>query len=433
MFKLTKEQDKGLEKLKKFVEGDRKKFLLKGYAGTGKTTLIKFLLDYASNVLCKDIICTAPTNEAVGVISRDTMRPYSKTIYALLGLRMVRTSEKETTFIQNKRFSTVGRYDVVIIDESSMLKDDLLKIIEDNIKDGSIKKVIFIGDDAQLPPVNSLTGESSVFKLKYGATLTEVKRITDGNSILELVTSIRNKVFHKYARNTSVNPNKDGVYFHTNRRGFVEGMFDDFITEEYENDPNHVRVLAYTNDVVDTYNQLIREWIFDSDSVDDYMVGENIVVDNMITKSDEVIYTTGTKLKVKSASVIKDQNGINCWSLKVSDLNGSDDEHIRVVATSGEAKYKSFLNRHAQHAKDQIKLKVPAGEAWEKYHKFVGRYAKVKYSYATTVHKSQGSTFKNVYIIESDFKKCLDKKEKNKLSYVAFSRASNQVHTMKEI
>jgi DNA helicase IV len=65
--------------------------------------------------------------------------------------------------------------------------------------------------------------------------------------------------------------------------------------------------------------------------------------------------------------------------------------------------------------------------AWVKYFNLLGKYADVKYNYALTVHKSQGSTFDNAIVINCDIKRVQDKKERNKLLYTAVTRAKNKL------
>jgi exodeoxyribonuclease-5 len=65
--------------------------------------------------------------------------------------------------------------------------------------------------------------------------------------------------------------------------------------------------------------------------------------------------------------------------------------------------------------------------AWSKYYNLLDRYADVKYNYALTVHKSQGSTFDNVIVINCDIERLRDEKERNKLLYTAITRAKNKL------
>ena len=68
-------------------------------------------------------------------------------------------------------------------------------------------------------------------------------------------------------------------------------------------------------------------------------------------------------------------------------------------------------------------------EAWSNYYDFVNSFCYVNYTYAMTVHKAQGSTIDNVYVVENDINRLdWDIVERNKLKYTAFTRASKNLH-----
>jgi energy-coupling factor transporter ATP-binding protein EcfA2 len=83
---LSEDQEKALQHMIKFVSSRDRQMLLAGYAGTGKSTLLRLFLGYMSEHKSgTEIVCTAPTNEAVIVIAKITGEDYSKTIFSLLG------------------------------------------------------------------------------------------------------------------------------------------------------------------------------------------------------------------------------------------------------------------------------------------------------------------------------------------------------------
>lgn len=183
-----KQQQEALEAIREFLRGDVSVFVLKGYAGTGKTTLIKPIIELATeNKRVSQLM--APTGRAAKILSDKTgyqATTIHKGIYELSGMEAVEGDEKEESRIQyrfpirrldgnRKPGSCVNPEEsLMIIDESSMISskkanDDLFVfgtgvLLDDvltyaRIEDGG--KIIFVGDPAQLPPV----GDSNSFAL----------------------------------------------------------------------------------------------------------------------------------------------------------------------------------------------------------------------------------------------------------------------------
>jgi ATP-dependent exoDNAse (exonuclease V) alpha subunit len=66
-----------------------------------------------------------------------------------------------------------------------------------------------------------------------------------------------------------------------------------------------------------------------------------------------------------------------------------------------------------------------------KYYNFTRRYADVSWGYSISAHKSQGSTYKNVFVLEDDIDKNWDVIERNRIKYTAFTRASSNLFVLK--
>lgn len=193
-FKYSKEQKKATKLLKKFiVDNNSNTFGLYGYAGTGKTSMIiNYITDLISQKLIKSVVFTAPTNKAV-IVLKDKFRNYlcelyneitntkdlhlncdldihlydlSKifnvninfmTIHKLLNLQSDYNDNGDIIFVNNsKDKSNIKEYDLIIVDECSMISQDIISLIFEELNKLIVKnsKVIFLGDPAQLPPVN---------------------------------------------------------------------------------------------------------------------------------------------------------------------------------------------------------------------------------------------------------------------------------------
>jgi ATP-dependent exoDNAse (exonuclease V) alpha subunit len=163
-FQFTQQQQKALDKMWTFVQPTitAALFLLVGYAGTGKSTIV-FQLVKVLVATGKRVVLTAPTNKAVGVLRRMAAENGVTgveffTIHQLLGLGMV-TRGKEKILDQIGP-CYINLFDVVFIDECSMIGKQLWRWIENVANQSSTWtkiKIILMGDPAQLNPVNEAT------------------------------------------------------------------------------------------------------------------------------------------------------------------------------------------------------------------------------------------------------------------------------------
>ncbi len=170
---LTSDQAAALEKLQRFLDGDERAFILQGYAGSGKTTLIKGLVAYLQAV-SRRYQLMAPTGRAAKVIHQKTghgATTIHKGIYSLENLREIKEENHEIGFLYEYQIRNNPDIHnaVLIIDEASMVSDvenqgeffrfgsgyllqDLITYAR--IQDaGTTSKIIFVGDPAQLPPI----------------------------------------------------------------------------------------------------------------------------------------------------------------------------------------------------------------------------------------------------------------------------------------
>lgn len=190
------------QKLQQFISNQNSKscFILKGYAGTGKTTVMSTLIKILPKHQTKTILL-APTGRAAKVLS-----VYSKKEASTIHRKIYR---KKSAFSPDMHFSlapNMHQDTLFIIDEASMIADEmtdysgssLLKDVIEYVYNDKNNRIIFIGDTAQLPPVGSDESPALVpahiqkFGLKiYGVELTEVVRQEQESGILFNATAIR--------------------------------------------------------------------------------------------------------------------------------------------------------------------------------------------------------------------------------------------------
>lgn len=328
---LTIEQKKINNELIKFVKSkSEKEILLVGYAGTGKTTLMaKFINDLVENKICKRIVMAAPTHKAVNIAKSklfpDSEKDYGElnkiinimTIHRLLNYQSYIGSEGEKFFAKGKVEPNWSIYNLIVVDECSMLSNQIINDIKElNSKETNIGlKIIYMGDPAQLPPVNQK--ESKIFSSNIKTlTLSKIIR-TSNNNIMELSNSHRKWIFSKkdddiphIAKFESTDiklfsfQNKETkkwldsyvelLKFSNNKIEPNTGLTPtstslqiDLINNDIKMIDNHNNniILTWTNKKSNIYNQYIREKIFNKKNLAKWEIGEILIFNDFHRKN----------------------------------------------------------------------------------------------------------------------------------------------------
>ena len=220
--RLTSGQASLVPKLQAFLDDDEARiFILRGYAGTGKTFLMKGVVDYLSAVN-RSVHLMAPTGRAAKVLSTRTSRSPS-TIHAHLYSPRDRDDpdDEDFTLVSDLTSNTDELDAVYVVDEASMVSDretqnpllqfgsgrllaDLLHFLED-APCAHRRHILFVGDAAQLPPVGMTVSPAlspvhleEEFGLKPSEhTLTDIVRQKQDSGILALATALRTGLKNK--------------------------------------------------------------------------------------------------------------------------------------------------------------------------------------------------------------------------------------------
>ena len=448
---LNDDQTAALEFMEAFIKGPNHQMLLTGPAGTGKTALLNVLLSEYKGNKNFPIVCTAPTNKAVSVISASTGKTYNKTICALLGLVLVDTGHGKPILKQQGECS-IQQYSLVVIDEASMLDEKMIDKIQQALAAHPKTKIIYVGDRCQLPPVSDqIRGipESYIFQLPLQVNLTKVMRVADANPILEVVTKIREdqkSPVDLFEHKTSLTEDGRGIEFMTNGNEFLEKILAAFDSDEYKENSSYAAVLAYTNEMVRVVNAEVRKHIY-GENAEAYMKGEELriaspyFVENPNGKGNRAVYNTEDRVKVDSATPMLDPVfGLPCYKVRVhatelacrtqSAITG----YILKPDTETIVQYNTLLEEKRMEAITKEKETRFGGaayskkEAWTDYFKLKDFFINVGYVYAQTIHTAQGSTITNVFCVESDINRIRqDHLQRNKLKYTAFTRAAEKL------
>jgi exodeoxyribonuclease-5 len=385
---------------------------LRGYAGTGKTYLVSRLVEQLLDEDCTVTVC-APTHKAVQVLSDELgdAPVQMQTLHSFLGLRLRPTEEGEYELVaEEERDFTEG---VVIVDEASMIGREEWSHIQDA---PFWVQWLFVGDPAQLPPVNE---DPSPALDVPGPTLETIHRQAADNPILELATKIRTGADGRFG---SKFEDGKGVAVTRDREEFLDSVLRAFDTEAFAEDATHARMLAYRNKTVRRYNREIRAERYGADA-DRFVEGEWLVGTETWFHDGVQRLTNSEEVRVKTASVdtfeADDQSEWAVWELKVRTPGRGLTRTIHVLHEDEFERYENALERRREKAQEDA-------SAWDRFFELRERFARVDYAYATTVHRAQGSTYDTVFVDHRDLRVCRGE-EREALLYVAVTRPARRL------
>ena len=410
-FTFTKNQREIVDELIRFLSDDEQKYYgLFGYAGTGKTTsLVMFVTCILELKYVKSIIFTSPTNKALNVIKNkfinslhyllkkfdieyDAKKTFDEhiqklkkydiniefsTIHKLLNYKTEYNAKGDVIFVKDKT-SNLNMYDIIVIDECSMVS---INLIYDILKDtDKIKtKIIFSGDPAQLPPVNERN--SSIFmninnKISYQTILKYVQNIseidykifcdkilnmnkftlneiirTKNNSIINSCNTIRDWIYNKRDF-IDIQQYEDAphiiLYPHDKTRKFKTSWYKEF-ENKISNEKDTI-IISWTNEETNMYNNHYRKSCFNDksiDSIDHFMCGDILIL-NEFYNINCTKFNTSEKIEVI---------GIDKIDYEIVKLETKINKAVRILknAKSIEARFKAFIN---DINKNNIKLPI---------------------------------------------------------------------------
>lgn len=399
-------------------------FILKGYAGTGKTFTVKSLVD---RVRGRFVFC-APTNKATKVLRESFQgtgyKPDCRTIYSLLGLRLEASGEiKELTAAKlgpDEKPLDLSTYKAVVIDEASMLP---LMLLRDHITKAANltgAKFLFMGDPAQLPPVKEV--RSPVWGLSdHGiptAELTKVMR--HDNQILKLVTTIREKVDLPLPRISLAadNDGEEGVWFE--QKALWLNRIRDLATTGAFHE-GRAKAVAWRNITVDQLNALVRKTYFPG-AVHPWTEGDRVIFTSPARDlEEEPMASTDDEGRVtrvvESHHPFYDQ-------FQTYDVDIELDTGALVTAR---VLHPGSLRDFEKELAEKSAMAKVNGRLWKEFWAMKDAFHSLRHAYAITSHRSQGSTYETCFVDAGDILLNQNRQEAFRCLYVACSRPKKQL------
>lgn len=440
------EQIDGLDKIRKWLNSEGVTFFtLAGYAGTGKSTIIKKILDnYRYGV-----VVSAPTHKAKKVVMNTTGKD-GLTLHALLGLRP--DVDLDNFNPNDPKFNPIAvpkitDYNLVIIDEASMINQELYDLVKEKTIN-SKTKVLFMGDPAQLPPVGEK--ESVVFNQITNEfhQLTKIERQNDTNPLAFVYDALRNNLNRLdggFLRKTNMNDLSEGITFTVNKMEFRKAILEKYSSDEFKKDTDFAKVIAWKNETVMSANKVIRlELIGEGKNIVE--VGDILMGYRSVSSENQrynIIENSADYRVMEKSPQEENQYGITGFRIKIrEDLARGHFkfQDVFMVNTDDHENLHLYAQMH-DFFRDMGKSNK---KAWKKYYEFRrsnllmktidkhknGLYRSssdvivkdLDYGYAITCHKAQGSTYQYVMVMENDINENWILRERNQLKYTALTR-----------
>ena len=432
-----------LQLLTQFIlsRNEQKGFVLRGYAGTGKTSIMAALVKALSE-LKQPVVLLAPTGRAAKVLARyATKAAYTihKYIYRQdkLGTESFSLSDnlhKHTIFIIDEASMISGQQDNPTFGTGILLKD-LIKYVYS----GEGCSMLLLGDDAQLPPIGSEI--SPALDLNYlmgfgleitSYTLTQVARQALDSGILSNATNIREQI--------SNNIQKVDYQFTTDFQAFGGEDFLELLDQSYRDvGLEETIILTRTNRRTNLYNQGVRARILWKE--DEISAGDRLMISKnnyFWTKDYEGIpfLANGDMMEIGRLRNRREMYGYQFVdaSLRSIDYDWEIDVILwlnTLTTDSPEANHQLHRTLFNRISEDYPELQHNRKKLVETiYDSPYYNALQVRFAYAVTCHKAQGGQWKRVFIDTGNIP--VEEQDKNyyRWLYTAITRASEQVYIL---
>ena len=462
---LTAHQQTAFDQLQGFLlEDDYQMAVLEGFAGVGKTFLMGAFLQWAKSrtSVCVaapthkalKVICSTLESNAVSIDGDDeevldlsggmfalAQRKQNKnglnaaTIHSLLALRLVEKENGEAECQRDmSKMPSLSEYGLVVIDESSLISRAMFELICTH-KNGA--KILFVGDPAQLPPIDDNGVISPVFThVELKVRLSEIVRQASGNPIIKLSMAIRNQTqrFSPMDFMRELPPLPAAAACVSGDKGT---LIHYAAAEQKEG--RDARVLCYRNQAVTEVNHHVHE-ILHPGTV--FAPGETVLCyfsagadgsrspfadshgrqykARLMDEFDVIDCTShpdDNNLPVLKLT-LKTLSGVIVTTLIPNDRIGYQ-RAINDVWSEYRAVNTAFLNAQGE---EKERLKQEKSKLSRKAYGLRNRYPDIRHAYAMTVHRSQGSTFDTALVHYQDINLMRSSFDFNRALYVACTR-----------
>ncbi len=421
--------------------------LVKGYAGTGKTTtvqsMVKALESYGLNV-----VLLAPTGRAAKVLGNYSGKPASTIHRQIYYKRSDRSGKIWFELKENKAEDTI-----FIVDEASMIGADAMNFKFDDLASGDLLddlithvysgercKLMLIGDEAQLPPVGSDRSPALVadgLRLNYDLFLAEIHlkeviRQAQDSGILYNATLLRYLIVQRAEQLPKFISKgySDVIRVDSDVHPMIESMYSEFGMDD-------TIIITRSNKSANMFNQQIRTRILGME--DEINSGDRMMVlrnsDYWLQKEHEGIgfIANGDTIQIKRIQKFEERGTFRFCKATIELVDYPDLPELEVILlcnpiyditpSLSSEKMKELWNLVAKDYEDEGFVRMRKKVQQDPYYNAL----QVKFAYAITCHKSQGGQWSAVFIDPGYIAPDTPAYEWNRWMYTAMTRSKEKV------
>lgn len=425
-----------------FEGGPRSVFMLRGYAGTGKTTLMGCLIRWLHSVNRKTVLM-APTGRSAKVLSAHSGYPAS-TIHR----RIYTVKQNEVGRMSMQLVNNTSKRTIFIVDEASMIGDgsgeegyykrSLLEDLLEYVYSGERCRLILIGDDAQLPPVGmelspALDKKRLAVMMRgpvYESVLTEVVRQEKESMILENATRLRDQIRTGDFEQLAIRANARSDVSEIDTYELEDALGDAFGGER----GNTSVIICRSNKDANRFNQQIRSRILyrerEIEAGDRLMIVKNNYFWKIPGRRQNFL-ANGDMITVERIQTVQEFGPFRFAECQVC---FSDDESVSfeliLLLNALDVEAAAIPPREIFRLREAMidSGDVDANDSEEKF--FKNPYfnaVQVKYAYAITCHKSQGGQWRDVFLYQGYLTPEMLDRSYFRWLYTAMTRATSKV------
>ena len=458
---LTQHQQHTFQQLQQFVQSKEDQvFILRGYAGTGKTTIVGFLLDWLKETDRYEPVLLASTGRAARILKQKTKQEATTVHSQIYSFDVIeeRASKKKDAW-KDKTGQLVLNFSLkspskdtkklYIIDEASMLSyipqesEHIARfgtgnVLSDFLSFAGTSKVIFVGDPAQLPPpvgINPFSAAlapnylSKTFQKKVAVgSMTEILRQKEGGDILKMATDIRGRFKDKNHHDweTILNQPGRGIFHPFNQQILFRRYLP--ILQEAVTKPI---IITHSNKQAFYLNQNIRTLLGNKNW---FHLNEGALL-MVAQNSYDVDLSNGDQVILQKVKFVEKRAGFTFLEVTVKNIQDQKEHKTYLL--------KEFLFRPEANLPihDAKKLLIDFDKRArnrglkrnsEEYKKMMMKdkflnALRAKFGYAITCHKSQGGEWSHVFLNLSDTLDRLDGETRLRWLYTAVTRAKDHL------
>lgn len=437
-FRPLEQQDEVLKRMCLFAVSDTpgEVFVLNGYAGTGKTSLVGALIK-ALDAAKRKTVVLAPTGRGAKVASGMSAHP-AGTIHR----RLFRPDMSDASGMRYVVAPNQSRDTLFIVDEASLIADSkgpdsLLAMLVKHVYSAPGCKMLLMGDEAQLPPVGQTIANAmnpdrlrSLGLIPHCHVLDVAMRQDAESGIIHNATLMRHLLYHP---DTQLQPCIDTAGFRDVRVISSRELPDELAASYSSVGQEETLIITRANWRANDFNQAIRQQVFDYDSPvsrgdrlvitkNDYFWGKQNGRNGLIANGDmaEVTWTgrtekvygryfTEVELQFADGRIINAQLMLRSLMAKGSSIPREEMER--------------FMNRIMADTEGVLSEKIAAALNSPYYNAL-----QAKYAYCVTCHKAQGGEWKHVYIDMGGIDPEALGPEFYRWIYTAITRATQRVY-----